>query len=391
MLVAAGEPVELRAAASGVVPKSGTVTVHYDGQDATASLPMQADPKKPGEFVLNLGSVSRSFSYRVHLNDGHSGDARVDERVRPAVTALDITQIYPAYTHLSPEAASPSDLRILIGSQLTLHVQANQPLKNNAASDQASNHITFTTKTGSVDVPLAGVGEDRQALACSAIAVPRDATGLSVHLINDDGLENKDPAVYPIQLIPDEPPTLQITYPDRKEQLSTARALLVVGIETRDDFALGKLVLHYRVLPPEVAQSIIALNGQAPSSAAGDQNSGPSVAASDNTMELDLHGTPRSFKGQFHFDLSQLKPPPLEHGAVEWWLEAQDTNDVTGPGKTLSDHYLCRIGTEAEVRSDLFARLGNHMGQIMEAAETQKQDNEDLGQMIQQKASGQGN
>jgi hypothetical protein len=73
------------------------------------------------------------------------------------------------------------------------------------------------------------------------------------------------------------------------------------------------------------------------------------------------------------------------HGAVEWWLEARDTNDVTGPGITQTDHYLTRIGTEAEVRSDLFARLGNHMSEIKETAETQKQDNADLGEMIQEK------
>jgi hypothetical protein len=385
LIVATGESVELRALAAGVIPASGSVVIRYDGETEPVTLPMQADPANPRQFFLKLETVSRSFSYHAILNDGHGIDARAEVSTRPSVVSLDIAEIYPAYTHLGPARHSPGDLRILAGSQLAIRVKTNKPVKNSNAADQPFNHLTFSGKSASTDVPLMIDGNDRQTLVAMAsgnpdIAMPSDAQGLSIHLVDDNGLQTKDPAVYQIQLIPDQPPTLRVTYPDRKEQLSTARAQLIVGLEASDDFALGKLTLHYRVLPPEMAEAIPAENGSAPVPAAN-----PASPAVSDSKDLDLKGTPKSFRGQFRFELSNLKTPPLEHGAVEWWLEAEDTNDVTGPGKTSTDHYLTRIGTEAEVRSDLFARLGNHMGEIKEAAETQKQDNADLGQMIQEK------
>ena len=64
------------------------------------------------------------------------------------------------------------------------------------------------------------------------------------------------------------------------------------------------------------------------------------------TIDFKLNGTPPQLRGQFPFDLSVLKPRPVVGGSLEWWLEAEDTNDVTGPGKAVSDHYLTRIATE---------------------------------------------
>jgi hypothetical protein len=393
LVVAVGDGVELRAQASGVIPTSGSVRIRYDGESDPVTLAMAADPSSAKQFAVKLDTVSRSFGYRVMLNDGHSIDGRVEASTRPSVVSMQIGEIFPAYTHLQPTFHSPGDLRILAGSRLAVRVKANKPAKKTAATDQPFNRLAFQTRNGEVDVPLFVDANDRQLLTAMDgdnpnVRVPTDAQGLSVHLVDDDGLQTKDPATYAIQMIPDQPPAVRVTYPDRKEQLSTVRAQLVIGVEASDDFALGKLVLHYHVLPPELAEAVSAENGSAPEVRPPDSpssNAGSAAPTASEEKSLDLKGTPKTFRGQFHFDLATLTPPPLEHGAVEWWLEAEDTNDVTGPGKTATDHYLTRIGTEAEVRSDLFARLGNHMGEIKEAAETQKQDNADLGEMIQEK------
>jgi hypothetical protein len=388
LVVATGEDAELRAEASGVIPAGGSVVIHYDGQSDAVTLPMPADAANARQFVLKLASVPGSFTYRVILNDGHSDDGRVEAGVRPSVVSLQIAEIFPPYTHLPPAAHSPGDLRILAGSRLAIRVTANKPLKNTTAADSVFNRVTFQGKTQSVDVPLVLDGSDEKTLIAKQgddpdISLPADATGMSIHLVDRSGLQTKDPAVYQIQLIPDQPPAVRVTYPDRKEQLSTVRAQLLIGIEASDDFALGKLTLHYRVLPPELAQTMANQDGSAPEAAPLTPLAPPPAVSGE--IPLDLHGTPQNFRGRFQFELDKLTPPPLEHGAVEWWLEAEDTNDVTGPGTTATDHYLTRIGTEAEVRSDLFAGLGNHMGEIKETAETQKQDNADLGEMIQQK------
>jgi len=402
LVSAIGEGVELRAQASGIIPASGSVAIHYDGAGQSVTLPMAAGPEHSKQFVLNLETVPRSFTYRVTLNDGHGNDGRVEASVRPSVVSMNIAEIPADYTHLGPIRHSSGDLRILATSRLAIRIKSNKPVKNTTPADRPFNRVTLQGKSGMVDIPLIVVGSDGQTLIAQDrgnpdIPLAPDVQGLSIHLVDNNGLETKDPAVYGIQLIPDEPPTVRVTYPDRKEQLSTARAQLLVGADASDDFALGKLTLHYRVVPPELAETIAAENGSAPAVpdvAAGEHPgdhhadavvSGQAAPVESGSIALDLKGTPKTFHGQFHFEMGNLDPPPLVHGAVEWWLEAEDTNDVTGPGKTVSDHYLTRIGTEAEVRSDLLARLGNHMGEIKETAETQKQDNADLGEMIQEK------
>ncbi len=101
------------------------------------------------------------------------------------------------------------------------------------------------------------------------------------------------------------------------------------------------------------------------------------------TINLDLGGqTPRSLRRRFPWDLSKL-PSPLSVGdTIEFWAEASDTNDVTGPGVATSEHYQFHVVSEADKRTELMNRLGDYLGQINDVSETQRDLNEKLGVMI---------
>ncbi len=384
IFVARGEPIELRAQAKGIIPTDGSIRLTYDSDKHTVTMKMPADPQHPGEFAAKLETVADSFTYCVFLNDGHSADCRVEATFRPSVSGLEIRQIFPDYTHLQPVKRAPGDLQLLAGSKLALRVTANKPVKLTDGRQSPFNRATLHSKTGITDFPLVTDKADPHFLASAVeISLAPDTVGLSIHLVDENGLETRDPAVYRIEQIPDSPPTVRVTFPDRREQLSTAGAKLVVGVEASDDFAIGKLALCYKVVPPETAESLtdqINVNAAATPGATA-----PTANLPTEQIDFDLKGTPKDFRGRFPFELSKLKTIPVEHGAVEWWLEAEDTNTVTGPGKAASDHYLTRIASEAEVRADLFLRLGNHMAQLKEQSETLKQDNAELGEMIQEK------
>ena len=366
IVIGKGDPIELRARAIGVVPVNGSISLRYDGERDAVQLPIDAVTDHPGEFATTVQSVSQSFNYRIRLNDGQSEEGHVHASVRPAITNLEIQQTFPAYTHLPNLRRMPNDLQLLAGSQLSLKVSSSSALHPVSTDVRKSSRVIFHLSKGDATRPLA-LTRPAGLITPAPIDVPVDATGLAIVLVDTDGLESAEPVVYPITILPDQPPTISVTYPLTKEQLSTPLARLVVGVEAQDDFALGRVSLCYRIVPP-------------------DESSGDAAAVKPTaTINFRLPGTPAQFRGRYPFDLANLHPRPVEGGSVEWWLEAEDTNNVTGPGRAASDHYLTRIASEAEVRADLYSQLSEHMAALKQTADAQKKDNADLGDLIQQR------
>jgi hypothetical protein len=101
-------------------------------------------------------------------------------------------------------------------------------------------------------------------------------------------------------------------------------------------------------------------------------------------IQLNLGGTPKSIRGHFNWDLSKLENRLPVGTLVEWWVEVEDTNNISGPGVAASERYLARIVTEDEKRAELMMRLGDAWNPIDSIAEDQRQLNEDLGQLVQE-------
>ena len=101
---------------------------------------------------------------------------------------------------------------------------------------------------------------------------------------------------------------------------------------------------------------------------------------------MDLSGAeaPR-VQRRFEWKLSELQPV-LPFGArVEFWVEVEDNNNVTGPGLGASDHQLARIVTDDEKRADLLNRAGDFLGTIGDMTADQEKLNQNLGALILEK------
>ena len=72
-------------------------------------------------------------------------------------------------------------------------------------------------------------------------------SGFSIHLEDKYGFRSKDDAVYRLEVLPDKAPVVRITYPERKEELITQKATILIGFEALDDFAVKQLFLRYTV------------------------------------------------------------------------------------------------------------------------------------------------
>ena len=78
-------------------------------------------------------------------------------------------------------------------------------------------------------------------------------------------------------------------------------------------------------------------------------------------MELDLGGEqPKALTRRFEWKIARITPAPAENDTIDFWLEARDANDVTGPGiAVMPEHYQARIVSDEGKRADLANRLND--------------------------------
>ena len=246
-VVAKGDSVQLVARAIGTIPGEGTLRAAYEG-GASSDFVMPAVRDEEGQFAVTIDNVQGNFTYHARLNDGRSETGTITAHARPEVAAVKLTQHFPAYTQLPPAERSKNDLTLLAGSRLQLRVTSSKPLAQSVRADGArtrvvfegSNVTYFLTRDPS-DAKAAVTLENNQ----PSVPVPPGTTGVTIHLVDELGLESKNAATYPIQLVPDAAPRIEIRAPQQREELVTPRAGTNISYRIDDDFGLKTVALKY--------------------------------------------------------------------------------------------------------------------------------------------------
>jgi hypothetical protein len=344
--VGRGDDLTLEAIAEGVIPRHGRLVLrHASGR--VQSLPMEPDRARERRFQRSIANLQASFSYRVRVNDAESAEYRVEVLPRPVVTNLVLVQWFPSYTGREATIVEPGELTLLRGSRLEIKGAASQALVRAA-------------------LRLGGIEEERSAMvdltssnrfsAQIEMDDPR-LNSFSIELVDERDIPSRDPAVYTIQIVPDQTPKVRMLLPPRREELATTRGAVLLSFEASDDFGLAAIQLHHQ--------------------AAGSTNPVHGI------VELELgEATNEVMRRRFEWDLTLLRPAPAEGDLIEFWIEASDANTIDGPGVGRGDRYLLRIVSEAEKRADLLSRAGDAISRLTDVAQGQERLNESLGRII---------
>ncbi|HAM73157.1 MAG TPA: hypothetical protein DCM86_16090 [Verrucomicrobiales bacterium] len=346
LVVGRGDVVRLAAVANGVIPRRGSLLVSGAGrrEQSYEMEPLAAEPRR---FARALENIQEDFTYSVRLNDGVSPAYTVHVVPRPTANPPECEQEPPAYTGLKPVRRLPGDLSLLAGSRLNFHAVATKDLK-------------------SASLRLAGLDERRPLAIDPAhprelrgtIQIPaKGLTGFAFDLEDTLGMTSSDGTLYRVDILPDKPPQAKLTWPERKEELITRHATLIVGMDVQDDFAVQRLELKYRINTLD--------------------------AGAEKSMELSLEGgATNRVRRRFEWKLGAAQPPVAEGSLIEFWIEARDNNDVTGPGIGSSEHQVARVVTENEKRADLLNRAGDSIGALGDVTTDQEKLNRSLGTLI---------
>ncbi len=348
-VVGVGDTVRLEALVQGIIPAHGKVQVKYRSRRAQ-EFPLDQNRENPAQFGRTLENVQDSFTYQFALGDGVSATFDVRAVPRPTVATVECDQEFPAYTGLKPARRSLGDLTLLAGSVLRLKAAATKDIRT------ASLHLVGVEQQSPLRVDSARPRE-----LTGEFKVPaKGLTGFQVQMLDTEGMESRDAAVYRVDVLPDKAPLVRLTYPDRKEELITRIATMLVAFEASDDFQIAKLRLCYKVDTVD--------NGEA------------------KTLELDLSGdSPQRVRRRYDWKIPEHLPGLSEGSLIEYWIEAEDNNNATGPGVSATDHQLAKVVSEAEKRADLLNRAGDYLGSISDVAGDQEKLNRSLGEIIKAK------
>jgi len=352
-VLAIGDDWTVTARAGGIVPSQGRLIIKTaSGRRQAYELP--PDGAVPA-FGRTLHSVQESFSAVIALGDAETDSISVRVKPRPSVAGVECRQIFPAYTRLPVQRRALGDLKILAGSKLDLKVKANATVKSGEIRLVGAEHDKVVKSVplvpdGKIGVQLTGV-----------IEIPsQGVSGMTLNLVDEDGVESRSPAVYPLEIIQDQPPTVRIVFPERREELLTRDATLLLAFEAKDDFGVARVRLHYAVDWVE--------------------------GAKDKAIELDIGSArPREITRRFNWRIGQITPHVEEGTVIDYWIEALDANDVNGPGVAKLDHYQARIVSDEEKRADLSNRLSDTMEGLNGVRQGQEDINRRLGEIIFEK------
>ena len=353
---AIGGNIELVAQAKGVIPIHGRLMISYADSNPL-EIPLTVLPDRPGVFSYTVRNVQKDFHYQFLLNDGRGPEFTVTSKPAPSIQALECTEVFPTYTKLPPAKLEPSNLSLLEGSHLRLVATPSEPLKTAVVILQGISQ--------KIDMAVEDGGKKLEA----DIPIPaKDLTGMSLHLVNGAGFTSTDETIYPIVLVPDNPPVVTITEPKDVHETLTLRAKPTIAFEASDDYGLSKLNLVYQLIPPLVVDG-----GPIP------------PAPTPVTIPIKLNAHSDNTHYETVLDVALQNPPWKEGWTVNYWIEAADNNTATGPGITKTDPKQFGILSAEAKEAEILQRMKDNASTLDGLFDNQQNVIKDVGNTLPQK------
>lgn len=265
---------------------------------------------------LLASEIHNGLWYKIAGGDAETPEYRIQVRSTPLLTGFDVTYHYRPYLGWPDRITHDQNLQDLRGTEVTLLARTNRTVKEGQLAIE-----------GQKPSPGELVPEDPQALRFR-LRLEHDAH-YRIWFRSVDGERNTDPMAYPIRVLQDRPPQLEVTKPGQDTQLPVNGVLNLEG-SASDDFGLVRLDLRMKIENGPALQPKPYRKGEALRRGDG---SYPQMLAYRDFLELDKlareDGRP----------VEALRPGTT----IEYWLEGTDNCDYPGPNVGESKHFKVTI------------------------------------------------
>jgi hypothetical protein len=221
----------IRATTDGFDPESATVYVRFDDEQQWQRAPMQALTDKDDQrvFEFKLYALRGPLHYYVTAENTKSNEHGVTVADLPRIDKVRLTYSYPQWTGLNPLTEETfRDIRAVAETKVKVEVFANVSLDSPALV---------------VDGTAAALDREGDA-SVGSIAVKKPGRyHIGAKVANEFVALTED---YPIEIVSDEKPSIQIVKPGR-DWRATSIEEVPVRVQAQDDFRVQNLELRYAV------------------------------------------------------------------------------------------------------------------------------------------------
>lgn len=344
--ISEGVPIAFEVRVQGVIP----TRVKLQRRSTKGSLPesvMEADVQQPDLFRFEIKQAAESFDYHIVAGDARSPSFHVEVIKAPRIESLTLTYQRPAYTESKErQVQSPSGkIADLAGTRVQFELKTSKAIQEGFLKTDAGEEIKLT------------VGDDDKTLTTSFVLWSARArptpeiqgrllpapTTYQIHLRDTVGYLSKDPLWRSIELVQDQAPAVTILSAADRQNVKLDQ-VLPLAVEASDDYGLARVRLLCKLNNEETVYEFASFD-----------HAGQLQQRTSDKFSWDLGRTRLTIAG---------KDRPLKVGDhVEYWAEALDRNNITGPGRGESRRFSVSIVNPAEVVANLevnakdFARI----------------------------------
>jgi hypothetical protein len=307
-----GESVRITALVSGL--RAGEpVTLYYSTADGQAvDLPVvmrlpEGDYLHEVTLPPDASGLEQTIEYYLAAGDAKSDRYRIETVTAPAILVDRVEYQYPAYAEVPPRIVErQGDLQGIEGTKVTIEARANVPIE--------SAYIDFNSDGGR-DLPLSVEGKAAKGSFLLGLKDDRPLfDSYQIRFLDAAGRENPQPVRHTVEVLPDQPPAIEITAPAKDVVEVPLNGSLPIALRAADrDFKLRRVTLFF------------ARDGQ--------------PLHGDVLLDEAWSGT---YPGAYVFQPNKL-PGELKVGdQLEYWGEARDNRAPTA-NRTETVRYRIRL------------------------------------------------
>ena len=172
---------------------------------------------------------------------------------------------------------------------------------------------------------------------------------LTINLVDERGITNRDPIPYSLETLPDHNPSINVISPDPSSELGDNQ-VVPINLKIMDDYGFQDLQLAYEIVKPAYL------------------NNDPYVAMfSINDVSLDSI----SQNINFLWELDNMSLMPEDE--IRFHFELTDNDDVSGPKKTISNSFVVKVPSLSNLYENLEESESNFINEMAEGLDEIRQ------------------
>lgn len=241
---ARGDDLTVQAYAEGVQPREVEIAFTTASGERGRETMTTVGSEGAYRYRYTFKNAQENFVFHLEGGDDETQDYSARLLERPRVESSQLRIVPPAYTRLEPFTLGDGEraAQVLPGSEVTFTIATNKPIAQ--ASLMSGNKMI---------APAVAAGE-RQTVTIS----PTDTQTYHFALVDEFGLEDKQPVRFAVRVIKDEPPRVRMKLPGVGEMV-TPEAVLPIELEFADTYGLASTELVFQVTRDDAREGTIPL------------------------------------------------------------------------------------------------------------------------------------